>query len=173
MTTLAANRRVFIRLALIATAMFGFGYALVPMYYRICEYTGVNKGEEQYLAKGGAVDAGRQVLVQFDANNGKDMPWRFRPLTLSVRVHPGALGEMFYEIENLTDQTITGQAIPSYAPAQAGAFFKKIECFCFKEQSLAPHEKRRLPLLFVLDTKMPKDLNTVTLSYTFYRKGTS
>ena len=162
------NRRMRVRLAAVALAMFGFGYALVPFYDAICSALGVNE-----LVKADArpastqVDATRTVTVELDAN-AHDLPWRFRPLVRHISVHPGELAMVEYEIANVRDRPVTAQAVPSYGPARAGEHFRKIECFCFTQQTLAAGETRRLPVVFVLDPKLPRDVSTVTLSYTFF-----
>jgi cytochrome c oxidase assembly protein subunit 11 len=164
----AANRQLLLKLAFIAAAMFGFGFALVPIYEKICEVTGVRS-----LVKADAVptntqvDLGRTVVVELDSNV-RGLPWTFRPLAGSVEVHPGELTTVEYEVRNVTSRPITGQAIPSYAPDYAGEYFKKLECFCFQQQTLAPGEVRRMPVVFVVDASLPKDVNTISLSYTFF-----
>lgn len=163
------NNRLLKKLLVVAVSMFGFGYAMVPFYYKICEVTGINSGDEQALAANTQVDSGRWVTLQFDANSNPSIPWHFRPLQNSLRIHPGQLVQAEYEIENMADSKITGQAIPSYGPALAGRYVKKIECFCFSQQSLNGREKKRLPVMLVLDPDIPKDVNTVTLSYTFFK----
>jgi cytochrome c oxidase assembly protein subunit 11 len=164
-----SNARLLKKLIVVAVIMFGFGYAMVPFYNKICEVTGINAGGEQALAVNTQVDAGRWITLQFDANTNQAMPWRFRPLQSSLRIHPGQLVQVEYEVENTTGKPITGQAIPSYGPALAGRYVKKIECFCFRPQSLKGGEKKRLPVMLVLDRAIPNDVNTVTLSYTFFK----
>jgi cytochrome c oxidase assembly protein subunit 11 len=159
------------KLAVMAVGMFGFGFAMVPFYYKICQATGINAGDEQSLVKNTQVDTGRWVNIEFDANTNKALPWQFRPLQQTARVHPGQLVQVEYEAINDSDQAIVGQAIPSYGPQRAGAFFKKIECFCFTPQTLGPGEHRRMPVLFVLEPTVDKDLHTITLSYTFFKTG--
>ena len=163
------NRRLLRRLLVIPVVMLGFGYAQVPLYSAFCDYTGFNRGAQRALAAGASMPVGRSVLVQFDANVDPHAPFRFRPMILSRRVYPGALARIEYEIENLSDKRVIGQAVPSYGPAAAGAYFRKIECFCFRQQVLAPHERRRMPVLFLLDDRMPAGIGTVTLSYTLFR----
>jgi len=107
------------------------------------------------------------VVVELDANT-RALAWRFRPLEPSVSVHPGALTQVEYEVVNETDRPVTGQAIPSYAPRDAAQHFRKLECFCFTTQTLAPGERRRMPVVFVLDAALPADVHTITLSYTFF-----
>jgi len=163
------NRRMLLRLSVIALAMFGFGYALVPFYYAICSALGVNdfiKADAAPTANT-QVDLTRSVTVEFDANV-HDAPMHFRPVTRHVAVHPGQLTTVEYEIANVRAMPVTAQAIPSYGPMRAAEYFHKIECFCFTQQTLAAGETRRMPLVFVVDAKLPKDVNTITLSYTFF-----
>jgi cytochrome c oxidase assembly protein subunit 11 len=162
------NTKVLAKLLVVALGMFGFGFALVPFYYKICDATGINSGGEQSLVKNTQVDSSRWVTLEFDANTHAEMPWSFKPMQRSLKVHPGQLIQVEYEVVNTSDQAIVGQAVPSYGPARAGAFFKKIECFCFTPQTLAAGERRLMPVLFVLDPAMDRDLHTVTLSYTFF-----
>lgn len=167
----AGNAKTLTKLVVATLGMFGFGFALVPFYYKICEVTGVNAGDEQALVRNSQVDASRWVTIEFDANVNEALPWRFRPTVRSMTVHPGQLIQVEYEVSNVSDKPIVGQAIPSYGPARAAAFFKKIECFCFTPQKLAAGETRRMPVLFVLDPAMERDLGTLTLSYTFFDTG--
>jgi cytochrome c oxidase assembly protein subunit 11 len=167
----AGNAKMLTKLAVAALGMFGFGFALVPFYYKICDVTGVNAGDEQALVKNTQVDTSRWVTIQFDANINEALPWRFKPLQQTMKVHPGQLVQVEYEVSNISDKPIVGQAVPSYGPARAAGFFKKIECFCFTPQTLAAGETRRMPVLFVLDPAMERDLPTVTLSYTFFDTG--
>lgn len=159
------------KLTLITLGMFGFGFALVPLYDKICEVTGINSGAEQVLASNTQIDASRSVRLEFDANVNGNMPWRFTPLTRTLEVYPGQLMQVEYEVENRTDQPVRARAIPSYGPARAAGYFKKIECFCFTEQTLKPGERRRMPVMFVVGTDLPEDIHTITLSYTFFRLG--
>ncbi len=174
----ADNRHMVVKLAVIAVAMFGFGYALVPMYRAICDALGVNvlSLAERNAAGIGTVDArnmqvdpSRTITVEFDANARG--PWEFKPASRSIDVHPGELATVMYEFRNVQDRSMTAQAIPSYAPKQATAHFNKIECFCFREYTLAPGESRQWPVVFVIDPKLPKDVKTITLSYTFFEVG--
>lgn len=162
------NTKTLAKFVVVTLGMFGFGFALVPFYYKICEVTGINSGAEQSLAKNTQVDTSRLVTLEFDASINAALPWRFKPELPSMKVHPGQLVQVEYEVTNTSDRTVVGQAVPSYGPARAAAFFKKIECFCFTPQTLAAGESRRMPVLFVLDPDMDKDVHTVTLSYTFF-----
>ena len=162
------NRRLFIRLAVVAAGMFGFGYALVPMYRQICVALGIYNIEQPAAVANTQVDASRTVSIEFDSNT-HDLPWRFRPLVSNVNVHPGQLTTVEYEIVNVRDAPVTGQAVPSYGPPHAGQYFNKLECFCFTQQTLAAGETRRMPVVFVVDEKLPKDIGTITLSYSFFQ----
>lgn len=168
MSNAPANSRMLKKLAVIAVGMFGFGFALVPFYNAVCEASGINKGGEQELAKNTQVDTSRTIRVELDASLNGNMPWKFAPLQDVVEVHPGQLMQVEYKAVNDSDVPITGQAVPSYGPALAVKYFKKIECFCFSKQVLQPHESKLMPVLFVIDPSLPKDVRTITLSYTFF-----
>ena len=163
------NRGILVKMLVVTVVMFGFGYALVPLYKKICEVTGVNEVERaNTLPVNTQVDASRMVTLELDANVRSDLPWKFRPLQSSVKVHPGQLVQVMYEVRNTSDRPITGQAIPSYGPQIAGQFFRKQECFCFAKQTFAPGEVRQMPVVFVIEAGLPKDVTTITLSYTFF-----
>ena len=162
-----SNRALLARLAIVAVVMFGFGYAMIPFYEQICKATGLRDIAAADTVTNTQVDAERTVRIELDANVSK-LPWRFRPLTPIVVTHPGEVMQVVYEVENSTDRPMTGQAVPSYGPQRAGNFFKQLECFCFTKQSFEPHEKRQMPVVFVIDPKLPKDVATITLSYTFF-----
>lgn len=156
------------KLLIIAVAMFGFGFALVPFYQKICEVTGINNIlNADVVAKNTQVDTSRTVTVEFDANT-RALAWNFQPLQVSVKVHPGELTQVAYEVKNTLPYAVTGQAIPSYGPQLAAVYFKKLQCFCFTQQTLKANEVRQMPVLFVIDPGLPKDVNTITLSYTFF-----
>src|SRR5258706_350275 len=162
------NRRTFTRLSIIAVAMFGFGYALVPFYDRICEALGVNSlVERSEQAADTRVDLTRTVTIEFDAN-AHNMPWRFQPVVRHMAVHPGELVHVEYEVANVRGAPVTGQAVVSYGPKLAGLYVRKLECFCFTQQTLAAGGTRRMPVSFVVDAALPAEINTVTLSYTFF-----
>ena len=167
------NQRLLRRLMLTALMMFGFGFALVPFYKKICEVTGINVLATQERASDAVVntqvDMSRMISVEFDANTTG--PFRFKPTISGMQVHPGEIAQVTYELSNLQDRALQAQAVPSYAPRQAGAHFRKIECFCFRQQSLLPNEVRQLPVVFSIDPALPKDVTTVTLSYTFFEVG--
>ena len=176
---LADNRRMLGKLLVVAVLMFGFGYALVPMYKAICTALGINvlslaerrqAGYESTTSPvNSQVDRSRTITVEFDANARG--PWDFKPAVSSLQVHPGEVATVMYEFRNKQDRTMAAQAIPSYAPRQAMAHFNKIECFCFNEYILKPGESKQWPVVFVIDPKLPKDVGTITLSYTFFEVG--
>jgi cytochrome c oxidase assembly protein subunit 11 len=162
------NRKLSRKLALVALGMFGFGFALVPFYNQICAALGVNQLEARdEVPANSQIDYSRSVVIELDSN-AHNMPWRFQPTVRHVTVHPGQLTTVEYEISNVRGSPVTGQAVPSYGPQRAGEYFKKVECFCFTQQTLAAGETRRLPVVFVVDPKLPKDVNTIALSYTFF-----
>ena len=165
----AGSRRTFTRLSIVAVAMFGFGYALVPFYDQICKALGVNSLVEQNapLAANTQVDLTRTVTIEFDAN-AHGMPWSFKPAVRHMAVHPGQLVQVDYEVANVRSAPVTGQAVASYGPRLAGQYFKKLECFCFTQQTLAGGETRKMPVTFVVDPTLPAEINTITLSYTFF-----
>ena len=168
MTLTERNRQLFTRLAFVALAMFGFGYALVPLYYRVCEALGINTfGEVAAQPRNSQVDFARKVTIEFDAN-AHGLGFRFRPLVNHIDVHPGELATVEYEVRNDQPVAVTAQAVPSYGPAMAAEYFKKIECFCFTQQTLGPGESRRMPVVFVVDPKLPKDVTSIAISYTFF-----
>ena len=172
------NRQMLFKLLVVTVFMFCFGYALVPAYKAICEMTGINvvtsKNEYGIRALGATkpvenntqIDYSRTVTIEFDSNARG--PFRFRPVKNFIEVHPGELNQIIYEVVNEQNQTIVAQAIPSYAPKIATQHFTKLECFCFQQQSLAPKESREMPVMFVIDPNLPKDVKTITLSYTFF-----
>jgi cytochrome c oxidase assembly protein subunit 11 len=162
------NRRLFTRLSIVAVAMFGFGYLMVPFYERICLALGVNSLVARDAAPANSqVDRTRSISIEFDAN-AHNLPWRFQPLVRHLSVHPGELVSVEYEIANVRSAPVTGHAVPSYGPARAGQYFRKLECFCFQQQTLAAGETRRMPVVFVVDAALPADVHTITLSYTFF-----
>ena len=161
------NRLLLAKLSVIVVAMFGFGYALVPFYEKICEVTGLNNIARADAVPNTQVDATRAVRIEFDSNIRK-LPWQFRALTPVVDVHPGEVRQVMFEIVNATDRAMTGQAVPSYGPPDAAQYFRKLECFCFSRQTLQPGERRQMPVVFVVDAALPADVATITLSYTFF-----
>ncbi len=165
-----ANRRLLRYLLLATVAMFGFGYALVPLYRVFCEVTGI--GGQTQVATAADVPVApateRWVEVTFDANTDPALPWNFAPEQKKLRVKVGELNDAAYFAANRSDRPITARAVPSVAPGQAGLYFNKIECFCFTEQTLAAGEQQHMPVKFFIDPKLPAGIDIVTLSYTFF-----
>jgi len=184
MSLRADNVKMVAKLVVVACGMFAFGYTLVPLYRAICEATGINVLSRQEgqvpgngytgdsaktLASNTQVDLSRTITVQFDANTRG--PWHFKPAKSTVQVHPGELATVMYEFQNVQDRRMSAQAIPSYAPRQAGPHFHKLEFFCFNQYTLDPGEKKEWPVTFVIDPKLTRDVQTITLSYTFFEVG--
>ncbi len=174
----AANTQMVGKLLIVAAGMFGFGYALVPIYRAICNALGINvlaasdrqiPGAMSKAAANTQVDVTRLITVEFDANVRG--PWDFKPEKRSLQVHPGELATVIYEFQNIQNRAMAAQAIPSYAPKQSAAYFNKLECFCFNQYTLQAGEKKSWPVAFVIDPKLPKDVTTITLSYTFFEVG--
>jgi len=169
-TRLRLNRSTFTKLVVVAVAMFGFGYALVPVYRQICEVLGVNVLTQQdgtvERPANTQVDLTRTITIELDGN--AQGPWRFRPTQRSIEVHPGELATVVYEVVNTQGRAVKAQAIPSYAPQSATPHFKKVECFCFREQVMKPNEARQMPVVFFIDPALPKEVKNITLSYTFF-----
>lgn len=164
-----ANTAMLRKLLIVACAMFGFGFALVPFYKKICEVAGLNRVVARDTGPANTqVDASRWVTIEFDTNLRSDLPWRFRAVEKNVKFHPGELVQVTFEVENRSDRAVTGQAIPSFGPQNAARYFRKLDCFCFTQQTLQPGEVRSMPVAFVVDTTLPQDMGYFTLSYTFF-----
>ena len=178
MKLLRGNVPMVSKLIVIAIGMFAFGYAMVPLYKTFCEMTGINilamgdrniPGAAPDVAINTQVDSSRTITVEFDANSRG--PWEFKSRLRSLQVHPGQLATVIYDFQNVQNRRMAAQAIPSYAPAQAAPHFNKVECFCFKQYTLEPGEKKSWPVVFVIDPKLSRDVKTITLSYTFFEVG--
>jgi cytochrome c oxidase assembly protein subunit 11 len=172
------NLRMVGKLAVVAVGMFAFGYALIPIYKHVCEALGINvlavserqvPGNSSAVPANTQVDTSRTITVEFDANARG--PWEFKPERRSLQVHPGELATVMYEFQNVQNHRMAAQAIPSYAPRNAAPHFNKLECFCFNQYVLEPGERKEWPVAFVIDPKLPKDVTTITLSYTFFEVG--
>jgi cytochrome c oxidase assembly protein subunit 11 len=167
-----ANQRVVKQLAIAAMLMFGFGFAMVPLYDVFCDITGLNGKTgrvELEQALSSTVDEDRLVTVEFLGTVHSDLPWEFKPMIRRIKVHPGEVTEVNYYARNLTDMQVAGQAVPSVAPGKAAKYFNKTECFCFTRQTLAAGEGKEMPLRFVVDPALPEEVRTVSLSYTFFQ----
>lgn len=163
-----ANILMMKKLLVFTLIMFVFGFALVPFYEKFCEVTGINNLlRPDVQVKENWVDESRWITIEFDANT-RGLPWQFRPLQTSARVHPGEPVNVMYEITNNSDREISGQAIPSYSPRFLDKYLKKFECFCFTKQVLKPRETRQMPVQFVIEPGISDEIHTVTVSYTFF-----
>lgn len=163
------TRRTSLKLVAVAVGMFAFGYALVPFYDVICRVTGLNGKTARAEANvKESIDDSRWVTVEFTGNAMNGLPWEFRPVQKSVRVHPGEIHVISYVARNTANEAMVGQAVPSVAPSRVASYMKKIECFCFSQQKLAAGEKREMPVRFFVDRDIPKDVTTLTLSYAFF-----
>ena len=170
----ARNRRVMVMAVGIAAAMLGLGFASVPLYRVFCQVTGFN-GTTQRADATVAVHevAGRTMSIRFDSNVTPGMPWQFRPEHPTDTVTIGARDMAIFIAKNMSDKPVTGTATFNVTPTQAGAYFTKIQCFCFTEQTLQPGQEVRMPVLYYVDPKIlndpdNKDVQQITLSYTFY-----
>lgn len=173
------NKSIVLKLSILAVAMLGFSYALIPIYKSACDagwlevnridnsnpYANVNKNVDTSNTQ---VDKTRWVTVEFVAATDSKMPWKFEAQQKSIRIHPGEMTNVVYDVINTTNKEITGVAVPSYTPALSVKYFQKVECFCFTQQKLGPHETRGMPVVFVVTPDLPKDVDTISLSYTFF-----
>ena len=165
-----ANRRLAIKLGVVAIVALAFGFALVPLYNVFCEATGLNGKTNAESASPAAVkvDKSRWVTVQFTGTIMPGLSWEFHPQVTSIRVHPGEITRVSYYAKNPTNQTIVGQAVPSVTPGQAAQHFVKLDCFCFKQQALEPGAEKEMGLTFIISPELSKEVGTVTLSYAFF-----
>lgn len=167
-----SNQSTFLKIALISVCMFGFGYLLVPLYDIFCEITGLNgktgRVEPTEIASNYQPDLTRTITVQFIANHDTAMPWDFTPSISTLQVHPGKLYDTHYIARNRTTTDKVAQAVPSVSPTQASRYFDKVECFCFTQQALQAGETKQMPLRFIIDPRLPKKIQTVTLAYSLF-----
>ena len=179
----SANKKTAKRLVLVATAMFLFGFVVMPPFYSLlCDAFGINgrfldieNGEYASVEgniKGNKLaarkDLSRKVTVQFFTSLNQNLQWEFKALTRQVKVHPGEIKTVKFYARNKTGRRVVAQAVPSVAPGQATKYFTKMECFCFNQQTFETDEAREMPLQFVVDPDLPKNINTITLAYTFF-----
>lgn len=164
------HKKVLRKLVLVVVGMFGFGFALVPLYDVFCEITGLNgktaSSATSYQASG--IDEDRMVTVQFMSRTAQGMPWVFKPMIKEIKVHPGEMKLVKFYAKNNASHSVVGQAVPSVSPGLAAAYFQKIECFCFNQQPLKANESVEMALQFYVDPELPEDISTLTLSYTLY-----
>ncbi len=160
------NRQLMGKLLVVAAGMLGFGFAMVPMYRQICEAIGITQ-TRAVGAVNTQVDTSREVRVELIANSA-GLPWRFDPIERSVTLNPGRLATVHYRVVNDLDRPVTAKAIMNTAPAEAMRYIVKQECFCFTDQTLQPGESREMPVVFRVSADAPRDLTTISLSYTFF-----
>jgi cytochrome c oxidase assembly protein subunit 11 len=158
---------------LVVVLMVGASYAAVPFYNWFCRATGFNGTTQVATSAPASAPLARKIAVRFDANVASGLPWKFEPEQTEIDVKIGEVVTVFYHVTNQSARTTTGQAAYNVAPLMVGAYFQKINCFCFTEQTMSPGEKREMPVVFYVDPALVKDsdndgLNTITLSYTFY-----
>jgi cytochrome c oxidase assembly protein subunit 11 len=164
-----AGKRLIAGLVLATVAMFGFGYALVPLYDLICEVTGLNgKTGRIEATELTGVDETRSVQVQFVASVNNSGPWEFVPNDVMLKVHPGGVYTTSYRAKNRTNMRLVGQAVPSVVPREGSLYLSKMECFCFTRQVFEAGEERDMPVRFVVDRKLPAHVESLVLSYTFF-----
>jgi len=168
--TTGTHRRLTLKLITVVVLMFGFAFALVPLYDAFCQITGLNgkTGRIDETLAVGTVDKDRWVTVEFLTNVNSALPWKFWSARPKMRVHPGEVNEALFYSRNLTQHNIVGQAVPSVAPSKAARYFNKTECFCFTQQEVAAGETKEMPVRFIVDANLPDDVKTISLAYTFF-----
>lgn len=165
---MAKHRKTVFALALVVIGMFGFGFALVPLYYSLCKNLGINGKVVQSYETAGGLTSTRNLHIEFVATQSASIPWVFYPKVAKLDVHPGQNYRLAFYAENKSDNPMTVQAVPSITPAIAAKYLKKTECFCFTQQQLGAHEAMDMPLIFHVDPDLPANIKTITLSYTLY-----
>lgn len=169
-----ANRRLAGKLLGLTVLAFAFGYALVPFYDVFCRLTGINgktAGQPAAAAPASAIDLSRSVTVEFTGTAMPGLAWEIQPVETRLRLHPGEIQQARFRVRNTTAASITGQAVPSVSPGQAAAHFSKLDCFCFRQQTLGPGETKELPLTFIVTPGLDREVHTITLAYAFFRAG--
>jgi len=170
MTNQQQTTKTVKKLVLVVFAMFGFGFALVPLYDVFCDITGLNGKTATTAASVNedGIDESRVVTVQFISRTAKGIPWQFEPMINEIKVHPGEMKLVKFYAKNESPNAIVGQAVPSVSPGRAAIYFQKIECFCFNSQPLKSQEDIEMALQFYVDAELPEEVSTITLSYTLY-----
>lgn len=164
------NKKSVGRILVVVFCMFGFGYALVPLYDVFCDITGINgkTNDQAAVYKSMIIDETRTITVDFITRTNSGMPWEFTAQTRKVEVHPGQMSEVAFYVRNPTDRNIIAQAVPSVSPGTASLYLNKTECFCFQHQPLKAGEETLMPMVFYIDPQLPEDITYFTLQYTLY-----
>jgi cytochrome c oxidase assembly protein subunit 11 len=170
MSKTGVRRNHWLRLLLVTVGMFGFGFATVPLYNKLCYAIGLNGrvANEAAIVKTVAVDTSRTVTVEFLTTVNAGRSWKFRPDQVQVKIHPGQMTTVTFDFANTEDRAIVAQAVPNIAPADAAQYLRKTECFCFSRQAFAAGEEKHMPVVFMLDPALPADIDRLTLAYTFF-----
>ena len=170
MTQTNANNKMVIRLVVIVFGMFGFGFALVPLYDVFCDVTGINGKTENTAAvyEFIEIDESREVTVEFITRTNTGMPWEFRAQTTRMKVHPGELNTVSFYVRNPASNNMMAQAIPSVSPGMAALYLNKTECFCFNQQPLNAGAEAYMPMQFYVDPQLPEDISYFTVQYTLF-----
>jgi cytochrome c oxidase assembly protein subunit 11 len=174
------QRKHIAALLVVVVGMFGFAFALVPLYEVFCQLTGLNGktsgravASESRVTETGAnptaIVSDREVTIQFLAHVGRGMPWEFRPTEAHLRVQPGQMTTTNFYVRNRASQAVTGQAVPSVSPGLAALHLHKTECFCFRQQTLEAGQELEMPVTFYVDEDLPDDIGTLSLSYTLFK----
>jgi len=164
------NRWHWLRLLLVTVAMFGFGFATVPLYDKLCYAMGLNGRvvNEAAVVTPLTVDTSRKVTVEFLTTVNGGRPWKFAPDQAQIEVHPGEMATVTFAFANTQDHQIVAQAVPNVAPTDAAQYLRKTECFCFDRQTFGAGEEKHMPVVFTLDPALPRDIDRITLAYTYF-----
>jgi cytochrome c oxidase assembly protein subunit 11 len=166
------HRKLVLTLMVVAVGMFGFGYAMLPLYDAFCEWTGLGgRGVQVATEEAAQAVSERTVKIRFDATVNSALPWEFQPSEPMTRVQLGEMNETAYLAVNISDEPVDGHAIYTVTPPEASLYFVKTECFCFTQQKLEPHESRQMPVRFYVKPELPEHIREMTLSYTFFRSN--
>lgn len=164
------NRQMLGKLLVVVVGMLGFCAAMVPMYRQICEAIGITQTRAVSAAANTQVDRSRQVTVELIATSA-GLPWTFEAIDRQVKLHPGELATVRYRVVNTLGRPVTAHAVMNTAPAAANGYIDKQECFCFSDQTLAAGESREMPVTFRVRSDAPRDMGTISVSYTFFEKA--
>lgn len=164
-----SNKKILILLSLTTLSMFGFGFAMIPLYNVLCKNLGINGKTDKlsYLASN-QIDLSRSIRVELMTHNNNNLAWNFYPRLQHIQLHPGENILIYFFAQNKSDHPMTVQAIPSVSPGLAARYLKKTECFCFTQQTFNAGQHRDMPVLFHIDPHLPQSIHTITLAYTLF-----